>query len=368
MSEEFIPVSVLFTGGAGFIGSNVLVHLVNKFPAVRWICLDKVTSCANTKNFDEIKGHKNFTFVKGDICSADLLNHLMNEYSIDTIMHFAAETHVDNSFGNSLVFTTTNVLGTHTLLECAKLHRKQIRRFIHVSTDEVYGESTIDASRNGVHSPMAPTNPYAATKAAAELLVNSYRKSFDLPGIITRGNNVYGPKQYPEKLIPKFINLLSRGEPCPLHGTGENRRSFLYVHDVSLAFEAILTKGQIGSIYNIGSSFEITNKDVLLTLLKEFNLLDRQDEFVRFVSDRCFNDFRYHIDWEALTKLGWSQKVGFEEGLKLTKEWYLSHANYWGDISGVLSAHPTLDRQSEKPQLSAQPVIAKVDVIGGGAY
>jgi UDP-glucose 4,6-dehydratase len=303
---------------------------------------------------DEIKNYPNYKFIKGNVCSEDLVNFVLKAEQIDTIMHFAAETHVDNSFGNSLVFTKTNVLGTHTLLESAKLFQSQIQRFIHVSTDEVYGESTATDARNSEQATLAPTNPYAASKAAAEYMVMSYRKSFNLPVIITRGNNVYGPKQYPEKLIPKFIHLLSRGQPCPLHGTGANRRSFLYVSDVARAFDCILTKGAAGQIYNIGSNFEITNKDVLLTLLKSFGL--DEENHVRYVRDRCFNDFRYHIDSTGLRELGWEQKVDFAQGIELTKDWYLSNLNHWGDISGVLTAHPFVHGKPFTEVLSKSPV------------
>lgn len=362
--STYVPKAVLFTGGAGFIGSNVLVHLVQSYPECNFICLDKVTACANVKNFQEILDYPNFTFVKGDICALDLVSHIIRAYSIDTIMHFAAETHVDNSFGNSLVFTKTNVLGTHTLLESAKLFGTQIRRFIHVSTDEVYGESSATATetdRNDEAAPLAPTNPYAASKAAAELLVLSYQKSFNLPIIITRGNNVYGPKQYPEKLIPKFVHLLSRGQPCPLHGTGANRRSFLYVTDVARAFDCILSKGSPGQIYNIGSNFEITNKNVLLLLIKSFGL--DEENYVRYVRDRCFNDFRYHIDSQSLCALGWEQKVGFAEGLELTKQWYLNNLDHWGDVSGVLTAHPFVHGKPFTETLSKEPVQQLVPAV-----
>lgn len=340
---DYDPKVILLTGGAGFIGSCVMVHLVKKYPETQMICLDKLDYCASVKNFEEIQNHKNFRFVRGDITSADLVNHIIGSYKVDTVMHFAAESHVDNSFGNSLGFTHTNVLGTHTLLEAAKAHIKQIRRFIHVSTDEVYGESNSVDQRKVVGDALSPTNPYAASKAAAEFMVKSYRKSFNLPTIITRGNNVYGPRQYPEKLIPKFISLLNRGQPCPLHGDGSNRRSFLFVQDVAEAFEVILRKGVVGTIYNIGSDYEITNKGVLQELLGLFGLQDREEELVRYVRDRPFNDFRYHINTEGLEGLGWKQKVQFAEGLKITKEWYLARPNYWGNISSALFAHPNND-------------------------
>lgn len=312
------------------------------------VCLDKLNYCGNPRNFEEVADCPNFTFVKGDVCDMDLVTHLMSNFKIDTVMHFAAETHVDNSFGQSLAFTRSNVLGTHALLECSKLKIDQIRRFIHVSTDEVYGESSPDGDRKSETAVLSPTNPYAATKAAAEFIVQSYRTSFNLPTIITRGNNVYGPKQYPEKLIPKFISLLSAGRPCPLHGTGENRRSFLYVEDVSNAFDVILRKGRVGEVYNIGSDEELTNKEVLLRLLREFGLESQEDKYVRYVRDRAFNDLRYHIDTSNLEALGWEKRVSFDQGIRLTKDWYQSKPTYFGDLSRALKAHPNDDSQQSR--------------------
>ena len=192
---RYDPRCVLVTGGAGFIGSNTLVYLVEKYPLIRFICLDVLLYCASESNLEEIRGRPNFRFVKGDIRSTDLVAYLIESEGVDTILHFAAQTHVDNSFGNSFEFTQTNVFGTHVLLESAKRFAPQIRRFIHVSTDEVYGECTAEDERRTTESPLRPSNPYAATKVAAEYLVRSYRQSFRLPTIITRGNNVYGPKQ-----------------------------------------------------------------------------------------------------------------------------------------------------------------------------
>jgi len=315
--------------------------LVKKYPQFKIVNFDRLDYCSCLANLDEIKDYPNYKFVKGDITSADLVNHIIKSEAIDTIVHFAAQTHVDNSFGNSFEFTRANVFGTHVLLESAKLFKDQVRRFVHVSTDEVYGESTATGDRFDAASPLNPTNPYAATKVAAEFLVRSYRHSFGLPTIITRGNNVYGPKQYPEKLIPKFISLLNGKQPCPLHGTGTNRRSFLYVDDVARAFEAIIFKGILGEIYNIGSRFEISNKETCLRLLQLFGLEKEEAKYVTYVKDRAFNDFRYHIDPSSLEALGWSQQVNFELGLELTKDWYLSHPGHWPDIAAALSAHPT---------------------------
>lgn len=344
-AEEFVPKSILLTGGAGFIGSNVLIHIVKAYPDTNVVCLDKLDYCAAVRNFEEIKDAKNFKFVKGDITSADLVNYLLQAEKIDTIMHFAAQTHVDNSFGNSFTFTESNVLGTHVLLESAKLFKDQIRRFIHVSTDEVYGESALsaDARRFDETSALNPTNPYAATKTAAEFLVKAYRSSFGVPVIITRGNNVFGPRQFPEKLIPKFISLLASGKPCCIHGNGEHRRSYIYVDDVARAFHLVLKKGEIGHVYNIGTDFEISTLDVARSLLKEFGLSDQESKYITHVENRAFNDLRYHISISKLHELGWKPLVPFTDGLKRTIEWYkgINLEQHWGNhVYQALVPHP----------------------------
>lgn len=340
--EEYKPKSILFTGGAGFIGSNVMSHIVDQHPETQMVCLDSLDYCANPKNFQHLLDRPNFIFVQGNILSKDLVRHLLKVHEVDTVMHFAAQTHVDNSFGNSFKFTETNVLGTHVLLEACKFVGAQIRRFIHVSTDEVYGESTADDDRNTESRGMDPTNPYAASKAAAEFIVKSYRVSFNLPIIITRGNNVYGRHQFPEKLIPKFVTLLSRGKSCPLHGDGSNRRSFLHVDDVAKAFDIVLRRGELGKVYNIGAKEEFTNLKVLEMLLEIFNINDRES-YITFVRDRAFNDFRYHIDTSSLEELGWKQEIDFKVGLKDTVDWYLRHPTWWepASLTTALQAHPT---------------------------
>ena len=325
--------NVLVTGGAGFIGSNTLCFLLPRYPNIRFVCLDKLNPCSSIKNLDEIKDCPNLLLVKGDITSSDFVDHLIVSQRIDTILHFAGQSHVDNSFGNSFEFTIANVFGTHVLLESARIRKSQIKLFIHASTDEVYGEST---------DGLDPKNPYSATKLAAEFLAKSYRHSFGLPLIITRSCNVYGPRQHPEKIIPKFINLLMRGHPCPLHGNGQNRRSFLYITDVALAFEVVLFKGVIGEVYNIGSCFEIANIDTLRRVLKLFNLQDRETDYITFVEDRAFNDFRYQVKPLGLESLGWKPLVEFDDGLKMTKEWYEKNTNYWPNIKSALKAHPVL--------------------------
>jgi dTDP-glucose 4,6-dehydratase len=219
----------------------------------------------------------------------------------------------DNSFGDSFEFTKNNVVGTHVLLEAARLHG--VYRMIHISTDEVYGEADSNLLEEAV---LQPTNPYSASKAAAEMLVNAYSKSFNLPVIITRSNNVYGPYQYPEKVIPKFVSLLKRGKKVCLHGNGSNSRRYIFASDVADAIDTILHKGKVGEIYNIGTDFEITNLDLAKKLIEEFGLTSRQGEFLEYVEDRAFNDRRYAVDSNKLEQLGWKPRVEWEDGLTRT--------------------------------------------------
>lgn len=329
--------SILITGCAGFIGSHVLDAVLVACPNTRVIGLDFLAYCANVHNLQEAKTHSNFTFIEGSIDSSDLLRHILREYDIRFVLHFAAETHVDNSFGNSLKFTKTNVLGTHCLLEACREYGA-VELFVHVSTDEVYGENPegheqkpFDAS-----SALNPTNPYAATKAAAEFLVKAYGHSYKLPWIITRGNNVYGPRQFPEKVIPKFLNRITRGQNLPVHGTGSQLRSFLYVTDVCEAFVRILAKGKLYTVYNIGTHEEISMLSLAQEILSQFG----RGQSVYHVEDRKFNDRRYWITNHVLSDLGWSPKVPFREGLRLTWDWYAQHVTYWPNVDLALAAHP----------------------------
>jgi len=229
-------------------------------------------------------------------------------------------------------------MGTHVLLESAKL--ANIKRFVHVSTDEVYGEQRLDQEAMDEEQVLEPTNPYAATKAGAEFLAKSYHRSFGMPIIITRGNNVYGPHQYPEKLIPKFINQLLRGRSVTLHGTGANKRNFLYVEDVARAFEIILFKAHLGVIYNIGGSNEKANLEVAKQLIRLVGYKGPENDRMCFVEDRVFNDLRYHINSDRLFALGWREQVSWEEGLGKTFEWYKQNSVRFGDIENALVAHP----------------------------
>ena len=337
---EYQPKNILITGGAGFIASHVVILLVKKYPHFNIINFDRLDYCSCLENLDEMKSYPNYKFIKGNICSSDLVNHVLITENIDTIMHFAAQTHVDNSFGNSFQFSENNIMGTHILLESSKI--ANIKRFIHVSTDEVYGEQTINQDAMLEGQVLEPTNPYAATKAAAEFLVKSYHHSFGIPIIITRGNNVYGPHQYPEKLIPKFINLLLRNRPLTLHGTGKNKRNFLFVEDVARAFEIILFKGKIGEIYNIGGTNEYENIEVAKKLIALAECTDKENELITFVEDRAFNDLRYYINSDKLMRLGWREKVSWEEGIQLTFEWYKQFSHRYKNLESALVAHPRL--------------------------
>ncbi|MCO5566916.1 hypothetical protein L7F22_020600 [Adiantum nelumboides] len=335
----YTPQNILVTGAAGFIGSHAVARLVRLYAHYHLVVLDKLDYCSSLNNLLlPSSSGPNFKFVKGDIASADLVNYLLLTERIDTILHFAAQTHVDNSFGNSFEFTHNNVYGTHVLLEAAKLMGGQIRRFIHVSTDEVYGEAEADAPVGNHEScRLLPTNPYSATKASSEMLAMAYGTSYNLPVIITRGNNVYGPNQYPEKLISKFIALTMHGKPLPIHGDGSNARSYLYIEDVVEAFDLILHKGTPGQAYNIGTKEEKTVLDVA----KDICMLFKVDpsKVIQFVKNRPFNDKRYFLDGTKLQALGWRQRTTWEDGLRKTKDWYVSNPEWWGDISSALVSH-----------------------------
>jgi len=336
--QDYVPKNILITGGAGFIASHVVILLVKKYPQYKIVNFDMLDYCSSLKNLQEIEKYPNYMFVKGNVLSADLVNYIFKKEEIDTILHFAAQSHVDNSFGNSFSFTETNVLGTHVLLEAAKI--AGIKRFIHVSTDEVYGEIEAHLDDADEEKILEPTNPYAATKAAAEFIVKSYHRSFKLPTIITRGNNVFGPHQFPEKIIPKFILRLLRGLPCCIHGTGNNTRNYLYVHDVARAFDTILHKGHIGQIYNIGTEFEMSNVGVARKLLEVLGYADKEKDMITFVEDRKYNDQRYAIDSKKLRNLGWKPEISWEDGLRTTVEWYKQNQGNWEAVEHVLVPHP----------------------------
>lgn len=341
---DYVPQSILVTGGAGFIASHFVLHLAKAYPTYPITVLDKLDYCSARAHLAELADRPGFEFVVGNVLSADLVGHLLRSKQIDTVLHFAASTHVDNSFHSSVSFTENNVMGTHVLLECCRSYGK-IRRFIHVSTDEVYGGEGLLQTED---SMLAPTNPYACSKAAAEFLVRGYVKSFNIPVIITRGNNVYGPHQFPDKLIPKSATLLASGAACFVHGDGTHMRNFLYCTDAATAFDVVLHKGTDSEVYNIGSPTEVTNLEVVRALMKILGLTD-EGKYIQYVKDRAFNDTRYSIDSSKLHALGWSPKVSWEEGLRATVEWYQRPENLgrWPNYTNGLVAHPSLDHSTK---------------------
>lgn len=299
--------------------------------------------CASTNNVKCLEQYPNFEFVYGDITSGNDVLRALKKYQVDTIFHFAAQSHVDLSFGNSFQFTKTNVEGTHCMLECAV--KANVRRFIHISTDEVMGEVGYDDEDLLENSVLAPTNPYSASKAAAEMYVHAYAKSFKLPVIIVRSNNVYGPHQFPEKIIPKFSCLLHAGQPVMLHGDGYNTRRYLYAGDAADAFDTILHKGKMGEIYNVDSSDEVSNRELAFKLLNIFGIPEHeQRKHIHFTRDRPFNDKRYAVNGDKLRTLGWVQQTQFEDGIRTTVDWYRQHGQtWWGDIQNVLTPFPVVD-------------------------
>ncbi len=310
---------LLVTGGCGFIGSNFINYIFSK-NEYSIVNLDNMYYCASEENVDtEIRGHADYTLVKGNICSEDLVNHILQVYEVDQVIHFAAQSHVQNSFDDSLQFTRDNILGTHVLLECCRKYGK-IEKFVHVSTDEVYGESmnSVDEKHKTEHSILCPTNPYAATKAGAELIAQSYNHSYNMPIIISRGNNVYGPNQFPEKLIPRFISLLQDDRQVTIQGDGSVVRAFLHAEDTARAFECILKKGVVGEIYNIGcdEGMEYTVLDVTKRLISRIQKTVEYDNWITYIEDRPFNDQRYYISNQKLKDLGWTITIPFEKGLE----------------------------------------------------
>ena len=314
---------VLFiTGGAGFIGSNFINIFCKKYPNTKVINFDALYYCANENNVKkEIRDSSNYQFIHGNLQSYDLLKFIFESNNITHIIHFAAQSHVQNSFTDSIQYTKDNVLGTHNLLEVTRLYCPTLETFIHCSTDEVYGESMleVDEQHKTEHSVLCPTNPYAASKAAAEMLVQSYNHSFNMPIIITRGNNVYGPNQYPEKVIPRFIKQLKNGEKVTIQGDGSCVRAFLHAYDTANAFITILEKGKIGDIYNIGcdEGMEYSILDVAKILIKKIHGTEDYSKWITYIEDRPFNDKRYYISNQKLRDLGWNIEISFYKGLDL---------------------------------------------------
>jgi dTDP-glucose 4,6-dehydratase/UDP-glucose 4,6-dehydratase len=323
--------SILITGGCGFIGSNYINNLLksekfNNITIDYVINIDKLDYCSNKKNINNSNSNK-YIFVEGSICDKELLQGLFDKYNIEYVVHFAAQTHVDNSFDNSINYTIDNILGTHQLIECCRLYGN-IKKFIHISTDEVYGEISINSEDSTEISLLNPTNPYAATKAGAEFIVRSYYYSYNMPILIIRCNNVYGANQYPEKIIPKFISLLRKNKKMTIHGSGLTRRNFIYVDDVVNAINIIAIKGEVNNVYNIGSSDEYNVIEIATILLNHMKGAEVNiEDWIEYIKDRNFNDFRYAINTDKLNNLGWEKTINFKDGIKKTVEWYINNDN-----------------------------------------
>ena len=319
--ENTKDTTLLVTGGCGFIGSNFINLIMKRFDNINLINIDAMYYCASESNVDSVwRNSPRYTFVKGNVCSMDLVTHILTAHQPTHVVHFAAQSHVQNSFTDALQYTNDNIVGTHTLLEATRLYGK-IKKFIHVSTDEVYGESMLDVGEvhKTEHSVLCPTNPYAATKAGAELMAQSYNHSFGMPIVITRGNNVFGPNQYPEKVIPRFIQQLKAGEKVTIQGDGSCVRAFLHSHDTATAFQTILERGKIGEIYNIGcdEGMEYSIMDVAKMLIEKICGTTDYDKWITYIEDRPFNDQRYYISNQKLKDLGWGIMVSFLEGINM---------------------------------------------------
>lgn len=317
--------TMLVTGGAGFIGSCFVRHILKKHPDYKVINLDALTYCGNLENLDDVKDNPNYKFVHGNICDYDLVRKLIKE--CDYVVNFAAESHVDNSIKHPEIFVESNVQGTLNLLQACK--EIGIERYLQVSTDEVYGS----LGKTGYFyetTPIQPNSPYSASKASADLLVRAYYETYGLPVLNTRCSNNYGPYQYPEKLIPFFISKLLKGEKVPVYGDGLNVRDWLYVYDHCEAIDVVLHKGKIGEVYNIGGHNEKTNMEITHLIL---DAMGKDESSIEYVADRLGHDRRYAIANDKITsELGWEPSITFEEGIKLTIDWYLKHQDWMKHI------------------------------------
>jgi dTDP-glucose 4,6-dehydratase len=313
----------LVTGGAGFIGSHFLHALLEQDPTASAVNLDLLTYAGNPENIADLSSNTRYRFVKGDICDRELVDQLMSE--TDVVVHFAAESFVDRSIYGAESFIRTDVFGTFVLLETARKY--SLQKFIHISTDEVYGACPSGTFHE--EDTLKPTNPYSASKAGADRLAYSFYKTYGLPVLITRASNNYGPKQYPEKLIPLFITNALQHVPLPVYGDGLQIRDWLFVADHCSAILLLLKEGKTGEVYNIGSGFEITNLAITEMILKHLN---RPSSLIRHVNDRPGHDRRYSMNSDKLRSLGWNPSTGLEEGLKATVEWYVQNPDWWRKI------------------------------------
>lgn len=316
---------ILVTGGAGFIGSNFLRYMTETYPNYEFVTLDLLTYASNPENLAEIAQRSNCTIVQGDITDLNRVDDVMK--GVDGIVHFAAHSHVDRSLFDPGIFVKTNVMGTQILLEAAR--KWGVKKYLQVSTDEVYG-SLGETGLFTEESPLAPNNPYAATKAGADLLVRAYYRTFGLPVNITRCSNNFGPNQFPEKLIPLFVTNALEDRELPIYGNGLNVRDWIYVEDHCRAIDLVLHRGRVGEVYNIGGGNEMTNLEITQIILHE---LGKTDSLIRYVKDRPGHDWRYATDSSKIeNEFGWKPLYSFAEGIQKTIRWYEEHADWWKRI------------------------------------
>lgn len=313
---------ILITGGCGFIGSNFIRYLLKKYPDYRIFNLDALTYAGNPDNLKDIVGNSRYSFIKGRIEDKKLIRNIINDF--DSVIHFAAESHVDRSIQDVQPFIETNIVGTATILEAVR--DSSVERLIHISTDEVYG-ALGDHGRFTEQTPLSPNSPYAASKASADLMVRAYHETYRIPSIIIRPSNNYGPYQYPEKFIPLMITNLLSNKKIPIYGEGNNIRDWLFVEDNCRAIDLILHRGKIGEIYNVGGNSEMRNIDLAKTVLR---IMDMPEELITFVKDRPGHDYRYALDSSRIEReLGWKPETDIEKGLRMTIQWYKDNEWWW---------------------------------------
>ncbi len=322
----------LVTGGAGFIASNYLYYVTEKYPEDTFVCLDALTYAGNYNSIKPLEERSNYKFVKGDITDREFIDKLFADEKFDVVINFSAESHVDNSIKNPGIFLQTNIIGTQVLMDASLKYG--VKRYHQISTDEVYGDLPLDRPDLlfTEQTPLHASSPYSASKASADLLVGAYHRTFGLPATISRCSNNYGPYQFPEKLIPVVISKALKEEKIPVYGTGENVRDWIHVHDHNTGIDMIVRNGKVGEVYNLGGHSERTNLDVVKTILKQ---LGKSEDLIEFVSDRKGHDLRYAIDSSKIEReLGWERTYTFEEGIKETVNWYVEHQGW---IDNILS-------------------------------